>query len=241
MPPSAGCAEHLATPTTATTVPSGALAMVGFDFGPRCAATVLHLDERNAYLVAARHCLVRVGVPPSRARVYLPREDKDGMFWEPRPIRRVFVGPGGEHVEPWDDFVFDLGDWSVLEVERDPTMVAIPLADAPLREHIAATLVTVRPQDYGTYRPCLHARGLDWGEVASLGIGGYSGAAIVANGRVQGLFVGYRERGLLLFRRVDALRIVPAESIGRPWLAGPTAPATGGGGPDRAADAAADR
>lgn len=217
IPRMAACTEHLGTPIQATAAPTAALAMVGFDFGPRCAATVVHVDDRSAHLVAARHCLVRPPIPLSRARVYVAREDKEGPFWEPRTIRRVWLGAGGRELEQWEDFAFDRGDWALVEVDRDETMVAIPLADAPLREHLAAQFVTVRPQDQASYRPCPHARGLEWGEIAALGMGGYSGAAIVANGRVHGIFVGYLERGL--FRHLTELTVVPAESIPRPWVA----------------------
>ena len=96
-------------------------------------------------------------------------------------------------------------------------MRAVELADHAPPAGTPVALVTMRSQD-GLDRPCSHARNFRWGEVTELMMGGYSGGAIVADGRVQAVFVGGSTRGLWLFHRVTSLMFTPASQVGRPWL-----------------------
>jgi hypothetical protein len=198
--------------------------MVGFDTGPQCSGTIVRLEPEAAYVVSARHCFVTdsdagaLSLPVSRIHVYLAREDPEGFAWTARPARRIVLGRADARLWTWNNFEFDGGDWAVIEVAREEGMTAIPLADGPLAAAEPAALTTMRPQDI-TGRPCPHARSLRWGDTGAFGYGGYSGAAIVANGRVQGLFTGYRTRGIWFLEHITVLTVAPASHIARPWLA----------------------
>lgn len=222
MPELAACAKDANVPLPDSDVPPAALVMVGSDLGPRCSGTIVHLDATSAYVVSARHCFTdasgELHLPPQRARVFLVREDAQGSFWEPRPVLSVVKGEASAAQSSWARFKLDHGDWIVFTLAREPSMRAVALADAPLREKVPAAMLTVRWQS-STGRPCLHDRRFEWGATSPLGLAGYSGAAVVANGRVQGLFVGYETDAS---EQVSFITLVPAESIARPWAAAPS-------------------
>lgn len=219
MPELAPCAKDSSAPLHDGVDPA-ALVMVGYDFGPQCSGTIVELDHSSAYVVSARHCFTdehgELFLPMQRARVFLARKDEHGSFWDPRPVRGIVKGDAvAEDEWPWERLKLDRGDWIVFTVAREAAMRAVPLADTPLRQKVPAAMLTVRWQQT-TGRPCAHARRFAWGDAASLGLAGYSGAAIVAQGRVQGLFVGYETNAA---SRTSYVRVTPSEAIAKPWRA----------------------
>jgi hypothetical protein len=198
--------------------------MVGYDTGPGCSGTIVHLDDASAFVLSARHCLVpREGgpqwLPTSRVRVFLARGDEEGLFWEPRPVQQVIVPRGAQTLSSWHDNELSDKDWALFVLAREPEMRAVELADAALPHGAPVTLVTLRSQD-ATDRPCSHGRPFRWGEVASIMMSGYSGAAVVANGRVHGIFVAGKTGSVWPFDGVRSLVFVAASSVDRPWIAG---------------------
>ncbi len=216
MPELAACATASNVPLHDGVHPA-ALVMVGYDFGPQCSGTIVELDDSSAYVVSARHCFTdehgALFLPMQRTRVFLAREDEHGSFWEPLSVRGLVKGSAAVEESSWERFKLDRGDWIVFTVAREASMRAVQLADAPLREKVPAAMMTVRWQQ-STGRPCPHARRFTWGDVASLGLAGYSGAAIVARGRVHGLFVGYETNAA---SRTSYVRVTPVEAIAKPW------------------------
>lgn len=210
---SAEAERHALTSVDAT----GSLVMLESADGPTCSGTIVHRDETSAWVVSARHCLYdrhRQPVPQDTLRVLVAR-GREGIAWDRRSVLRV-ISSARHRQREWRGIAF-VDDWALVQIASDDEMRAIELAEAEASEALPVALLTVRPQVRWD-QPCPHARPFIWGELAQIAMAGYSGAAIIGNGRIQGVFSGVSTRGWWLMERVTHLDIAPASSIERPWI-----------------------
>jgi hypothetical protein len=100
----------------------------------------------------------RMRSPATRAHVYLPRQDTEGFYWEPRHAVRVVMRAGADQVKTTGALGYSDRDWAILVIPREPGMRAVELARDVPPANTPVALVTMRTQN-SLERPCPHVEG----------------------------------------------------------------------------------
>lgn len=181
-----------------------------------CTGTIVHLVDRAAYVLGARHCVVdrkgNLTMKEPQMQIATLRLVDGKVGWATTPVRRAFFERGkGQHL-----------DWVIFRIDREETMRALPLGDGSLKDGDDVVLLSSLRHDFGAGdgAPCVHGDRFRWDEIhRDFMVGGHSGGAIVRAGRVEAIVLGYQAWTPLfgLVQVPTSLDTVPASQIPRVW------------------------